>query len=90
MLPQERYGDNMERIRFKPVSEEETRISISKKIAYYRKISGLTQVQLSKLSGISVASIQRIEQGHDSVLPGLPTLIRLMNSFEREMEELFY
>ena len=80
----------MEKIRFKPVSEEETRVSISKKIAYYRKASGLTQVQLSKLSGISVASIQRIEQGHDSVLPGLPTLIRLMNAFERDIGDLFY
>ena len=79
----------MNKISFRPVSEEETRIGISQKIAYYRKASGLTQVQLSKLSGISVASIQRIEQGHDSVLPGLPTLIRLMNAFEREMSELF-
>ena len=80
----------MNKMPFRPVSEEELQRSISKKLTYYRKTSGLTQVQLSKLSGISVASIQRIEQGHDSVLPGLPTLIRLMNAFEREMEELFY
>ena len=79
----------MNKISFRPVSEEETRIGISQKIVYYREVAGLTQVQLSKLSGISVASIQRIEQCHDSVLPGLPTLLGLMNAFEREMSELF-
>lgn len=80
----------MERDLFWPLfSEQEWQTIVSQKIVYYRKEAGLTQKKLSIRSGISVGTIQRIEQGNDTILPALSTLLRLMNALEHNIGDLF-
>lgn len=74
---------------FKPVSDEELRKTIAIKIRSYRKSISFTQKQLSEISGVSVASIQRIEQEHDLIIPGVPTLLRLTNAMGRDLADVF-
>jgi transcriptional regulator with XRE-family HTH domain len=57
---------------------QEALIIIGKKMRKRREVLGLLQPQLSALSGISIRTIQLVEQGRGN--PSLSTLISLANS----------
>lgn len=74
---------------FKPVSDEELRKTIANKIRSYRKSTGFTQKQLADISGVSIASVQRIERANDTLLPGVSTLLLLTNAMRHELADVF-
>jgi uncharacterized Tic20 family protein len=59
---------------------------LTSKLATYRRKKGLTQEQLSELSGVTTRTIQRIEKG--AVVPHMHTLKILANCLDIEAELL--
>lgn len=57
---------------------------IAKTIKEERKKHQLTQVELSNLSGVSIATIRAIEQG--SASPNVDTLNRILRLFNLEID----
>lgn len=60
--------------------------AVAKSLRYYRRQKGWTQEQLSERSGVTVRTIQRIENA--KVEPHLQTLVLLAGSLELEVNEL--
>lgn len=50
-------------------------ITVAEKLSAHRQAAGLSQAQLSELSGVSVGSIQRIERAEGN--PSLKTISQL-------------
>ena len=64
-------------------------IKIGLKIAYYRKLQGMTQEELAQKSGVSRQTISSIETGkYDNVLVG--TLAAIAMALDTTVDKIFY
>lgn len=59
---------------------------INKRIRAFRKLKGLTQIELAEKIGISVAILGSIERGTRT--PDLPTLEKISRILELSIEEI--
>lgn len=59
---------------------------VAKRIRQVRELRGLTQIEVSKLSGLNRASIARIENGSGSIT--LDTIFKIAHSLDVEVIEL--
>ena len=65
----------------------EARILFGKRVKELRRMKRLTQAQLAEITDLSVNYISQIETGEAS--PSFETMVRLAESLEIEMKELF-
>ena len=61
------------------IIEAMTDKAIAKRIKQYRKQSGLTQVALGKIAGVSSTTIARVERGDNKA--ALPTIEKIAKAF---------
>lgn len=59
------------------------------RVAYYRKLHNLTQIQLAERADISVRYVSLIETGHIKNYPSIPVLGRICEVLNISMSILF-
>ena len=62
---------------------------IELKIAFYRKLRGLTQEELAELSGLSYKFYQHLESGRKRLVR-IDTIERICSGYKIELWEFFY
>ncbi len=65
----------------------DAKLLFGKRVKHLRRIKKLTQAQLAEITNLSVNYISQIETGQAS--PAFETVVRLANSLDVEIKELF-